>query len=790
MKPSTAKTSAGPTSLAPLAVAVAAALGSQGLAPVASAQDAGVPIETIVVTASRRETTVQELPFNISAFSGELLEQQRLTHLSDFSRWVPGLTVVNQGPRAADIMTVRGLNVRSVNSSEFLGNSGGDTVSTYLGEIPLYLDLKMKDIDRVEVLIGPQGTLYGAGTLGGAVRYIPKAPDTRELTFDFSGDVFSLAESSGVGYETDFVVNAPIVEDKLAFRASFSYLDDPGFIDYPYLVREPGVSNPQPDFNDPADVAANLWRKDDADTEQTLSARASLLWEASDSVRATFNYYFQDQEAGSRTVNHRSSFGTGEYESAHRFLEPNDRENSLMSVEVVADLGFAELTSATGVSSFDEVGQRDQTDLLLDSPWGYDAFPFFAAFTREIVTEDRINQELRLVSTGARRLSWIAGIFYNDLELDSSSEEFAPEYPEFLGLAPPPLPTGDLEYLFLVNQDLKERAVFGEISYQVSDRLDFAVGGRFFDFETEQSVYVDTPFFPFPSEQPNRAQDDGFLGKINASYAFSDSLTGYATLSEGYRVGGANSIPECANPLPPGQNVCAYPDEILIKPDITTNFELGVHSAFNGGRVQLNAALYTIDWDDIQTLSVTENGQQPITVNGGSARSNGLEVSFAVVSDGPWSFRGSYAYNDAKLTSDAPGLVGGADAFSGDRLSGTPEHQGSFLVGYGKTLDNGWDVDFTYGLTSTSNVLTKVGMRDNGEILSGYTLHGASVSLGKDRWLATLYAENLTNKFAETGVRLDPSYIRDVSGFDLRRYFRNVIRPRTIGIEFRYALGD
>src|SRR5690606_20169335 len=151
----------------PLAAAVAAAIGST-YGPGALAQDGMRPaVEEIIVTASRRETTVQELPFNISAISGDALERQRLSSLTEFSRWVPGLSVVDQGARASDLMTVRGLNVLSLTASEFLDNGSGGTVQTYLGDIPLYVDLKMHDIERVEVLIGPQGTLYGAGTLGG-----------------------------------------------------------------------------------------------------------------------------------------------------------------------------------------------------------------------------------------------------------------------------------------------------------------------------------------------------------------------------------------------------------------------------------------------------------------------------------------------------------------------------------------------------------------------------------------------------------------------------------------------
>ena len=745
-----------------------------------------VDIEEMVVTASRRETTVQELPFNIAAVSGATLEQQRLTDLAELSRTVPGLSVVDSGARAANLMTVRGLNVLSLNASEFLDNSSGDTVATYLGETPLYLDLKMMDLDRVEVLIGPQGTLYGAGTLGGAVRYIPTAPDTQAFSFDVHGDLYSVSHGNDLGYAADATVNVPVGE-RLAFRGTVGYFDDPGFIDYPFVVRQPGVSNPQPDLTNAAAVAANLRREEDMDWEQTTSARLALLWVASDAVEVTLNYYFQDQDVGGRTVNHRAAFQTGNYESGSRFLEPNDRENELLSIEVIADLGFAELTSATGVSQYNQVGQRDQTDLLLDFEYGYENFPSFAAYTREVSQEERVNQEVRLVSTGTGAWGWIVGAYYNNLELKASSEEFTPGFPAFAGIS---LPTGDLEYLQLTLEELTEQALFGEVSYQINERLGVTIGGRQFDYEDDQFIGFDLPLAGLSNAQRNVADDDGFLGKINLAYDFSDDVTGYVTLSEGYRLGGVNSVAPCVFPLPPGQNVCALPDEVLIDPDRTTNFEVGVHSTLRDGGLVVNGAIYTIDWDDIQTQSITQNGAIPITVNGGSARSRGAELSIQTTGMERWSLSGAYSYNEAELTTDAPGLVDGEDAFSGDRLSGTPQHHGSFHANYLRNLSNGWDLNAGYGFTFSSNVLTKVGLRDNGETLGGFTIHSASLGLSNERWSATLYADNLTDKFAETSVRLDPSYVRDIGNFELRRYYRHVIRPRSLGIEFRYRLGE
>jgi iron complex outermembrane recepter protein len=262
-------------------------------------------------------------------------------------------------------------------------------------------------------------------------------------------------------------------------------------------------------------------------------------------------------------------------------------------------------------------------------------------------------------------------------------------------------------------------------------------------------------------------------------------------VSEGYRIGGTNTVAPCPDPLPPGA-ACALPDEVLIKPDSTTNFEVGAHTLLGEGRMSLDVAIYSIDWENVQTAGTTQNGALQITVNGGAAESQGLELSFAARTLGPWSLRmrTTYAYNDAKLTAYSPGLVGGADAFAGDRLSGTPEQQLSFELGHSRQLQNGWMLDLGYSVTATSDVLTSVGMRNDGEELSGYTVHNLGVSVSRDRWQATLYADNLTDKYAETSVRSDPSTIRAVNGVDVRRYYRNVLRPRTIGVEFRYSIGE
>ncbi|MEM9254362.1 MAG: TonB-dependent receptor [Pseudomonadota bacterium] len=753
-------------------------------------------LEEVVVTATRREASVQDIPINITALSSTMIERERLQDLVDIARRVPGLTVIDQGPRSGNTVAIRGLTVDSIDARDQDNNTGG-TVATYVGEIPYYVDLRLKDLERVEVLMGPQGTLYGAGTLGGAIRYIPNKPQADELQIEIRGDVYDLSESDDLGYDGGATVNIPLIEDTLAFRASLDYNDDPGFIDYNFLVREAGVSNPQPDFNNPADVAANLRQKKDANTDETLYGRFALRY-TSDILDGTLTYYYQDSEIGGRQINHRAAFGTGRYESAHRFTEPNDRKNELYALELVADLGFAELTSATGYGEYTEQGQRDQTDLLLAFEYGYEDFPSFSAFTREDSDQETFTQELRLVSESDSALSWIAGAFYSRFDNEGTSSEFTPNYDLFLleqGATGQPRPDS-LEYFELLDERFEELAAFGELGYQITDAWQVTVGARWFQFDNKQTAGNTTPLIQTvdgdlpPDEidlitETSDADDDDVIYKFNTSYDITDDAMMFFTLSEGYRLGGVNPGTPC-NELNVGQNTCLLPSELLIKSDTTTNYELGWRTVWLDRTLIFNGSLFYVEWDDIRIGSFSENGEIPISTNGGSAETKGLEFSTQWYATPDLSFTANYTFTEGELTEDAPGIVDGADAFDGDRLPGTPEHAAFIAANYGLDLTGGSRLEFDYSMAYISNVLTKVGERDNGEKLDGFEIHNASISWLQDSVTVSLYADNLLDEYAVTGVRRDRSFIRDVGDFELRRYYENMIRPRQVGIRFVY----
>jgi outer membrane receptor protein involved in Fe transport len=819
------------------------------------AQDAPTTmLEEIVVTATRRAESVQDIPINISAFSGGELEQQRIYNLRQFARYVPGLTVVDQGPRTSSPIIIRGLHVDDLTAAEAPFNSGGDTVATYFGEVPVYIDLDLVDIDRVEVLRGPQGTLFGANSLGGAVRFLPKKPDTEAFAVEAHGQFYSIDDADDLSYQADLMVNAPFA-DNWAFRGVVSYRDQAGWIDQPFVIPQSDIGLVDPE--DPASFAP----QEDTNDWQRTTFRGSLLWDITENGSAQLTYNYQKDEVGGRQVNHTDLCtavvnstppnppvaGSGpplfpagcspsEFETVNvnRVLEANERENQIIELDIIWDFGFAEFTSATGFTSFEEQGQRDQTDLLLTFEYTYGTYPAFTAFTLENEETDRITQEFRLVSQTDGIVDWIGGFFYRDEDFSQTSFEFTPGYiggpTSFLGITGPVDSFGNptfVEYFQNPEDDFKEWAIFGEIgSNFTTDRFNATLGGRYFEVEdtfTQGFAFpicaIDVGACGFsvpqpdaqtlenylPAGQPTSStrEIEDFFWKLNLSFSFTDDILGYFTRSEGYRDGGSNSIAECPPPpFAPGNVACGQPNELDFDPDTTTNYELGLKSIFLGNALLLNASLFFVEWDDVQVRSTSFSGSIPTTINGNKAETSGVELDLQWQIADNWRIAAGYSYTEAELAEDAPQLGG----FDGDRLPGTPEHQGSLVVDYNRTLQGGLGVNVSYGATAQSDVFTKLGNGSSccrqgtgfqegfGVELPGFTIHNISFGVSGDRWDTMLYVNNLTSKYARTGSRQDARARRTANLFGapianaptIRRNFQYGITPRTIGVDFRW----
>lgn len=787
--------------------------------------------DTVIVTATRRAEGVQDIPLNIAAVGEAQIEEQGFNELADTLAYVPGINVVDRGGRQGNPIIVRGLNADPLGSGDG-NNNGGGTVATYLGEIPVFVDLKLNDLQRVEVLLGPQGTLYGAGTLGGAIRYIPNKPDFGGDLFKVRSELSQYSEANDLSYEVGATFNKAF-SDTFAIRGSIDFENDSGFIDYPYIVQEIGVSEPDPDFTDPAALAANFNPMEDANGEETISGRIAARWTPTDWLDGTLTYYYQNADIGGRQLSSRRSIvGAGKYEAGLRVAEPNEITNELISLEIVADLGFAELTSATGISKFEDNGQRDQTDLLISLEYSYETFPQFTAFTNEQGEEERINQEIRLVSTSDGPLNWIIGGYYNEAETAGFSAEFVPNYVAFVnqpgfdfGLTDRP---DALEYFSTGNDKLTESALFGEIGYDFTDKLTVTIGGRYYEYDLEAASSVDFPLFEPLSYTPQSVSqiksnpfdpalaqsDDGFLYKFNAAYDVSDDLLVYGTISEGYRIGASNGIGECtafdpnatqgACALAPGQQFGPNPgdiaefDERQYGPDKTTNYELGFKSTLADGDLTFNGAVYYIDWSDPQLDSATVNAGLTITINAEGAESTGGELSADWQATDNLRLRGSVSFVDAKLTSDVPSLVrtitppGFATAFedglAGDRLPGAPENQFSVFASYDYGTFHNGELKFNAGYSWQGDVLSRTGARGSSVTLDSFGIANASAVYDADSWSATFFVNNLLDEYAETGMRSTPLLNQTVNGANVRSHGAFVAPPRSIGVRFSWDI--
>ncbi|MBO6796886.1 TonB-dependent receptor [Maricaulis sp.] len=812
--------------------AFAIPLTSLALGAAAQAQDNTASQDVIVVTATRREETVQEVPLNIAAIGGEQIQEQGFNELADVLAFVPGINIVDRGGRQGNPIIVRGLNADPINSGDG-NNDGGGTVATYLGEIPIFIDLKLNDLERVEVLLGPQGTLYGAGTLGGAIRFIPNRPNFDENMLEVRAETYRYSEADSFSTGFGFTFNRTL-GDTFAVRGSLDYLDDSGFIDYPFAVSQIGVSDPDPDFSDPAARAANFSPIEDADSEEAFSGRLAARWAPNDIFDATLTYYFQFQDIGGRTVSsQRSTVPARPYEAGLRVPEPISRDNELLALEMTLDLGFAELTSATGYGTYEEDGQRDQTDLLISLEYSYETFPSFTAFTHEVGEDDFFNQEIRLVSTGDSRFSWIIGGYYNKSNVSGSSSEFVPNYVDYVNAAPFNFglsnQPGGLEYFSTAYTQLTEQAFFGELGWDVTDRLTITVGARQYDYELQSVSTVDFPLFEaVPFERLSISEirdldfdpalfqaDDGVLTKFNIAYDLTDNILAYFTVSEGYRIGGSNGLGPCpafdpnatqgACALAPGQQYGPNPgdiaefDERQYGPDQTTNNELGFKTTWLDGAFTFNSAFFFVEWEGPQVSSATVNANIPITVNAAGAESTGVELQAAWQVTPEFGLRGTFSRTKSELTEDVPFLIrtitppGFATAFengeAGDRLPGSPENQFSLFARYEQPLRSGNILNWNAGMSYQGDVLTRTGGRGSSVTLDSYTQVNTSVTYEAEDWNATFFINNVFDQYIETGIRGTPLSNQTVNGHNVRSHYANVAPPRTVGLRFSRRFG-
>ncbi|MFC0203947.1 TonB-dependent receptor [Novosphingobium soli] len=775
----------------------------------AAAQDASASAaeegDAIVVTGTRRATTIMDTPINISAIGAEEIARQRIDDVRDLADFTPGLTISDTGPGSTGSIVLRGLNASDVNSD---GASYDDALGIYLGEVPLYYDFKLLDIARVETLLGPQGTLYGLGTLAGAIRYIPNRPNVDAFEGQAHGRLYAKSHSDNFGYQADGMINIPLVRDHIAFRSATGYYYDPGFIDYPLLLQTPGVSLAQPGGTDGVsrdDYVENLRRREDMNFERTFTTRNQLLVQTTEDLKAIFTYAFQRTKTDGAQSNSYGVMGTGKYENASRYEEPVNRRAHLASMEINANIAdIADLVSTTAYTDVRTRSAGDNTDLLLDLDYDYELFPAFSSWNESDGRRKQFNQEIRLVSRHGGPFNWVLGGFYNRQKYHNDYAEHTPGLSDFYGVPDNP---DDLEYVSYTRSKVTEKAIFGEGTFRVTPEWQVTGGARYFKYTSDvQGALVlpllGDPLSPYDVDAAGgKAKKDGWVWKFNTSYEFSPEFMVYATYSKGYRIGGPNRVAPCPDPVPEDQqNACALPNEVQYGPDTTKNAEIGMRMQLFDRKLSFNFNVFQVKWDGIQVDSATFYGVTGITVNGGSAKSEGFETSFQFRPMPELSIQGTYSYTDAKLTEDVPGIITirttpnnydgrpkftQLDALDGDRLPGSAKNSGSLGATYTVPVGEG-SVSANWTATYRGNVVSRIGWdRGYGDKIPSYVLHRASLSYDTDKFSISLFANNIFDNFAIVSVGQDRSRIGVNDGVAARYYRQTVVNPRTVGLEAR-----
>lgn len=775
-------------------------------------------LEEVVVTATRRAESVQDVPYNISAVAGSELKISGITDIGTLVRNIPGIAYTDRGARSGAFnsgIAMRGISVEDGRLSSPLNTA--PAVSTYLGETPLFVNFHLTDLERVEVLRGPQGTLYGSGSLGGTLRFIPNKPSFDGNELEISGSLAKTANSERADDEIDLLANVS-VSDSFAIRANIGRSYQAGWIDQANAVQRDGagaaaLQNPADFLNSPA----ARQRIEGTNDERSVYGRVSARWKPNDWFEAQLSYQKQQDDSDGIPQQAAGDLGLSEYESAALLEEPFESDVDLLSFDTETDLGFATLT--TSISRY-ESEQRS----ISDSTGLYEAFAFYGysygAMPRSLIEDTSINNdeatvaELRLVSNSDGVFNWVAGVFYQDQDTTISNEQFFYGYAdwadacfeagridcglgtttgEFSLLFPPgEHPSADAAGLAVVQDqnfisqataNFKDIAIFGELSWYVTDTWQLTFGFRRFDqeFDNEQvnaAFFVDTA-----SRSRQTAKEEDTLFKVNTSWDINDQTMVYATWSEGFRRGGANALPTFVTTFDEfgnGTDVPTNPALFSYAPDRITNVELGVKGYITEA-VQYTLAVYDIEWEDVQLDTLVTPFQLTAVVNTGTAESRGVELEMNAALSDNLEFGLGYSYVDASLESPDP--VGAAeagldvDALRGVDLPGVSKNTVSVNLKYYQSLSEGRDL--IYGL----NGQYRDGYRSRldpalSNSNDSYQIWDGFIALEMDKTTVRLFVNNL---FDEIGV----INTQNVNVFGPRRG-QLVTRPRSIGLGASY----
>jgi outer membrane receptor protein involved in Fe transport len=679
--------------------AAPAALAAALCAAPAFAQDnADVPDREsgeIIVTAQKREQALTDVPLAIQAISGEQLEEQGTKELNDLIESIPGASSVSRTAPGFETIQIRGI---------ASGTTGDATVGYYVDDVPFSVPnlqlappARLFALQRVEVLRGPQGTLYGQGAMGGTIRMITAAPDYDEVLGRAQIEGSTTAGGEG-SFAVDGVINMPIAEGKVALRVSGGYESVGGFADLARANVAGGFDVTRRDVND----------------QESWNIRGKLGIRVSENVEVELGAWRVEN-----TLDFRNSMDDVDPPRFNDTTGPDNRPNyidtnlTLLSGVINADLGGVKLTSST--SYIDSVLDFDASFLaggILRNDSRFET----TAFT----------QELRLASNGDGPFNWLVGGYYSNGQIESDI---------CLGLFLPcatPFPPFNINSTGKV--ETEAFAIFGELSYALFDeRLVATVGGRYFEDKRQTSGF---DRYANAATAAEGATFDTFNPRFNLAFKASDDVLIYGNIAKGFRSGSFQT---------PGQAASASAAlgvivPTAIQPDEVWSYEVGSKGRIADGLITFDVALYTIDWSNIQ-IQTTITGVATLS-NGGNARSRGIDLGLTIEPARGFQLQAVGNLNDSEFTSVLPAIVAfNPLAAPGSPIPGVPESSVTLSAGYRWDIAS-WDAKAS---VNAGYVYRDEQLDSSGLVSDKLNEVNLRAGLEKGGWKLFLFAENLTN---------------------------------------------
>jgi iron complex outermembrane recepter protein len=736
-------------------LAAAPAQAQEAIAAAASGPAAEpAPSEDIIVTAQKREQTLIDVPQSVSVVSGAALERNQATSFQDYAKLIPGFQISQSNPGEARLV-LRGINTGGVaatvatyvDETPFGSSSGQVNAAILAGEFDTF------DVARVEVLRGPQGTLYGASSLGGVVKFVTAPPRTDKVEARARGSIETV-EGGDLSYMGSALINVPL-SDTLAIRGSGFYRSFAGFID----SVGTGGSDRAKEIND----------------SKSYGGRISALFTPSSDVSIRLTAILQNLKTDAANVveSDPTTLRTlyGRFTQSQFVPEFTDIRYRLYNGTITADLGFADLTSATSYSTLKQ-RLRDDTTVLYGSQLGlYDpaAGPAADIGLDQQTNVERWTQELRLSNEGPV-FDWLVGGYYSHEKgaILQRLEVFDPGTLTPTAAFPPleaALPGFPLLADLFTRSTYEEFAGFANGTLHFGERFDLTFGGRYSHNSQDANQGGVGPLAP-PALSSD-SSEDVFTWSVAPKVKFGDHASLYARAAKGFRPGGPNIVPV----VPPGEEQPPF----TYDSDSLVSYEIGFKAETADRRFGIDIAAFHIDWSDIQLYA--QVGNYGVNANGGSARSNGVEFTATMRPTAGLTTSVNGAYTDAKLTDDTSPLVGGRD---GDRLPFNPEW----------SVNVNGDYEWALGGNSTAYVGGSIRLLDrqiadydaafvaanNRQIeVPSYTVIDLRAGVDLGRFSIEAYVKNLGNSAGKTSVV-------GIGNFPNGAVGTGVIRPRTIGL--------